>query len=76
MPLGSVAKAKGLTDSGTNLTLPILISKKYGPVIIVSDAGIVMSLKDSNKPAQIILSTAAGINLSKKTIPSAKPRGC
>jgi hypothetical protein len=68
MAPGSPAIRRGLSDSGTNITLPILISKRYGPIVVVSDAGFVVSLSDTTKPAQVILSTSAGINLSNSTI--------
>jgi hypothetical protein len=64
----STAIKRGLPDSGTNLTLPILISKKYGPIVVVNNAGFIVSLNDSNEPAQVLLSTSAGVKLSKSTI--------
>lgn len=67
MSPGSSAVQKGLPDTGTNLTLPVLVSKKYGPVVLVSNAGVILSLSDPTKPAQALMSFGAGVNVTDTT---------
>ncbi len=68
MTPGSAAVRHGLPDTGTNLTLPILVSKRYGPVALVSNAGVILSLSDPSKPAQALMSFGAGMNVTDSTI--------
>ena len=68
----SAVVSKGLPDTGTNLTIPLLISKRLGSFILVSNIGFVLPLNDKNRATQTLLSLAGGMNINESSILTAE----